>query len=404
MKTIEERVEKIKYEGECGAHAMKDHKLPWLPDDGSFDKIIADMHNAKTKDELSKAYHAYITNAIEHHYSDGYIIGGIIQNEEQNKKFNVNIDSVVKSFINIKYPTVMLEEPVKEEKVEEKPNTETAKETEVVVEPTASVNAKSIEKAKKKVNYMSSLLAKLENNNSKDPAADLSSIEKVRDEFQKLIESIDMKSCSKDEIGEINDTILIAETTAEKARKIVGSIAIAAENNVQQEAPVQQGEAAHTQSGFNINNFVKQPVGPKMPVANNTAQQQNNTPSVFPHQICGLTDAQIVEEVGKHFKVIQQLPAYALYDLCNNKYLAKKMKELDAKQRPNNPYLTQVNINEYIDVPELLQKYTLCFTMPCNNKKQMIVVLFNPTPVSDKNGLQYPIHIFKAAKTKNNNK
>ena len=79
------------------------------------------------------------------------------------------------------------------------------------------------------------------------------------------------------------------------------------------------------------------------------------------------------------------------------------MKELNAKQRSNNPYLTQVNINEYIDAPELLDKYSLCFTMPCNDKKQIIVVLFNPTPVLDNNGvLNYPLHIFK--ETKNNNK
>jgi hypothetical protein len=80
------------------------------------------------------------------------------------------------------------------------------------------------------------------------------------------------------------------------------------------------------------------------------------------------------------------------------------MKELDCKQRANNPYLTQVDINKYIDVPELIAQYSLCFTLPCNNKKQLIVVLFNPNPEVGKNGLlQYPIHIFKANKTAGGN-
>lgn len=402
MKTFEEQVKEIKYCGECGVHSMKDHKLPWLPDNGDFDKIINNMHNAKTKDELSKAYYEYITVAMKNCYSDGYIIAGIMQNEEQNKKFDVNIDSVVESFINIKYPTIQLtSEPVKNEKVvKENPKAEPTKKAEL----TKPDNSKSIEKAKKKVNYMKNILAKVENNNSENPAEDLNSITTVNGEFRKLIESIDMKSCTKDEIREINNTILDAETTAEKATKLIEAKA----NNENTASPelVQQGVAAHnTTTGFNIGNFIKQPVAPIMSVSNMPAQQQAAKPSVFPHQICGLNDTQIVEEVNKHFKLTQQLHAYPLYDLANNKYLARKMKEFDAKQRPNNPYLTQVNINEYIDVPELLEKYSLCFTMPCNDKKKLIVVLFNPIPVADNNGaLQYPIHIIKAAKAKNNNK
>ena len=112
MKTMEERIKEIKHCAECAIYGMNNHKITWAPDDGSFDNTINDMHNAKSKDKLSKAYHDYIINAINHGYSDGKIIAGIMQNEEKNKEFNVNIDSVIKSFIEIKYTTVKLSEPI----------------------------------------------------------------------------------------------------------------------------------------------------------------------------------------------------------------------------------------------------------------------------------------------------
>lgn len=280
------------------------------------------------------------------------------------------------------------------------------------------INDKLIKKVNGKVNYMKNLLDKLQRN-SDDVATDYSKIVSVAAEIKQIVVSVDPTTCTADEISELNGADANAAdivnkateilknkivATNKKAEPVIKSTEAAQQASVQNTAPVQQSEVAHTEGGFNINNFIKpnqQTVkGPTMP-ANNNSKQQKST--AFPHQICGLTDEQILAEVRKHFKVLQPLSAYELYDLLNNRLLARKMKEFDAKQRPNNPFLTQVNINEYIDVPELLQRYSLCFTMPCNDKSQIIVVLFNPVAVPDKNGvINYPLHILKAAKINDN--
>lgn len=102
MKSIEEQVKEIKYCAECDILLMKNHKRTYFKDDGSFDDVINAMHNALSRDALSKAYYDYINVCICQGYSDGEIIGGIMQNEEQNKKFNVDIETVIVSFVNIK--------------------------------------------------------------------------------------------------------------------------------------------------------------------------------------------------------------------------------------------------------------------------------------------------------------
>lgn len=177
--------------------------------------------------------------------------------------------------------------------------------------------------------------------------------------------------------------------------------------------PHQQAAAAHTMSAFNINNFVKksQPQQTQPQAATGvpapTVQQTQPKQQLYqlPHETCGLTDQQIVEEVGKHFSLFQQgIPSYALYDLLHNSLLPKKMKEFGSKQRPNNPYLTQVILDEYTDNPETLQKYNLAFTIPCKDKRYVIVIFYNAIPVADQRGcLMYPLNIFKAKLSKPSN-
>ena len=173
-----------------------------------------------------------------------------------------------------------------------------------------------------------------------------------------------------------------------------------AQQQEKQQKPVRQQQAANNVGGFDISNFIKQQ-SPSINV--NVGQNIMPKQSVFPHQIDGLTDEQMIAEVGNHYKFLSnaQVELYPMYDLIKNRYLKKKMTELDAKQRPNNPFLTQVNITEYIAEPDLLNKYQMCFTIPCNDKRQVIMVLFSPVAVPGNNGaLQYPLHIFKATKTK----
>lgn len=411
MKTMEERIKEIKHCGECAIYSMGNHQVVYLPYDGSFVDIINAMHDAQTKDKLSEAYYKYINLCINHGYSDGEIIGGIMQNTEQNERFNVNIDSVIKSLIEIKYTTVKLAEPV----IQQSNHADRKVEKEVnKTDETAGgvkINDKIIKKIKAKMNYAEGVLNTLNNNKSENVASDINKIKTVVNEIYGLVASIDPTSCNEEEIAELNDISAKSRSylkLVSEIKKANTDTKIADDNQASsnQTNVVQQASAAHTEGGFSIANFIKQqPIkGPNMPTNNQPSQLKQ---SVFPHQICGLTDEQIVEEVKKHFEFMnieQSIPAYALYDLINNKFLTRKMKEFNAKQRANNPRLTQVNINEYIDIPELLAKYSLCFTIPCNDKNQIIVVLFNPIAVPDtKTGiLQYPLHVIKAAKTNNN--
>ena len=95
MKTIEEQIKEIKHDAECVIYNMKDHKAVWIPDNGSLDASINAMHIAQTKEKLSEAYNMYINACIHNSYPYAEIIGGIMQNKEQNEKFNVDIEAVV---------------------------------------------------------------------------------------------------------------------------------------------------------------------------------------------------------------------------------------------------------------------------------------------------------------------
>ena len=423
MKTMDERIKEIKHCGECAIYGMEDHKVNYLPDDGSFNNIITSMHNAQSKDKLSEAYYKYINNCIAHGYSDGEIIGGIMQNECKNKEFGVNIDLVIKSLIEIRYTPVKLSEskPVVEKEAIDAPKD---KEPEAVAAAKLNPdsNTKAVNKIKKKVCYVSEVLNKLQSNKSENFTADINKVKSICKEIKEIISTIDSKSCTEEmgkDLNVANAAVLEMEKVLET---VISNSPQQAQNptqftqqqqpqvqsqQIQQSQPQQQQkpqqaqsqQAANNVGGFDISNFIKQQ-GPIINV--NTGQNITQKQSVFPHQIDGLTDDQIIEEIGKHYKLIpeNQYGVYPLYDLIKNKYLAKKMKELDAKQRPNNPFLTQVNMTEYIAEPDLLNKYQMCFTMPCNDKRQVIMVLFSPVAVPGNNGaLQYPLHIFKAAKT-----
>lgn len=391
MKTIEERIKEIKSSAECAVCTMTDHKLPWMIDNGSFNGVINEMQNAQNKDLLGKAYHTYINMCICNGYSDGEIIAGIMQNEEQNKKFNVNIESVIKSLIDIRDTSVKLTESAVEKPVQKKSDKEEKSNSVPVADGknASSNNDKTVKRIHDKLDYFVKLRDKIMSGHS--TPEDLDKIKKVASEAKELLLVLDRTVLSESELKDIENTVKSLDNMLESMEQLKAVV-----NNQKAQAAV-----AHTANGFNIANFIKEEKGP---VVSQPVQQEPAKPkTAFPHQICGLTDQQIFEEIGKHYKLCQpNLPAYPLYDLINNRLLAKKMKSLDAKQRANNPYLTQVDINEYIDVPELLEQYNLCFTIPCNNKKEVIVVLFNPTPAAGKDGVvQYPLHIFKATKTNN---
>lgn len=453
MKTIEEQVNEIKHYGECAVYGMENHKVVYLPDDGSFNDIINAMHNAQNKDTLAEVYYNYIINAISHGYSDGEIIGGIMQNEEQNEKFSINIESVIKSLINIKYTRIDLDSPTKStestntnehkksfsekaqaafndstgktnnehkksfpEKVRAafndntgKPKTNNEQNNGPIINAEASdipVNDTSdkdklFNKIHKKMNYIESVVNALTTNKSQSVAHDINLVKTTVKQINDLVLSVDPKKYEPKDIATLNNLSAKANSYLDIVAKIEMGNTNTVVSKDKQQGEVEQQAVAHTEGGFNITNFIKpnqQPIaGPNMPNPNRMQQQKT---SVLPHEICGLTDEQMIEEVKKHFKIIQPVNTYPLYDLLKNKILAHKMKELNAKQRSNNPYLTQVNINEYIDIPELLAHYNLCFTIPCNEKDKVIVVLYNSNLVRDNTGaLNYPLNIFKATLT-----
>ena len=47
-----------------------------------------------------------------------------------------------------------------------------------------------------------------------------------------------------------------------------------------------------------------------------------------------------------------------------------------------------------------MQKYSLCFTIPCNERDKIIVVLLDPVAKNINGELQYPLNILKMPKAK----
>lgn len=404
--TIQKQIEDIKNRAACAIHGMKNHKEIHLPDNDGFNEVIIMMHNASSKEQLAEAYYMYINLCIGCGYGDGSIIAGIMQNKNVNEKFGVNIDSVVKSLINIRSNSVNLgtvimdENPVKKESAKEKDPLDGLSEKDIIR------YASYYDPNEKAANEFGSTEMDI-------LKGDLLGMRAKRRKaaYEWVKKNIDINKVLKKNIQEVNNIKNDSKQEKIKSELVHDETQMNAKTvESNQTKTVQQTVAAHSETGgFNINNFIKSEQRPK-PVVNTVASkmpiQQQPVNSVFLHQICGLEPTQILEEILKHFKFLPETTVInAFYDLYNNKYLAKKMKEFNSKQRPNNPYLTQVNINEYIDEPSLLARYSYAFTMPSNDKGYVIVVLFNPIPETLNNGtVQYPLHIFKAKLKKDDNK
>ena len=348
--TIEKRISEIKEHASYMKHEMRlNNFIPsHLNTLGAkmhpvYVPIVEKMQNAKSKEELSKAYASYIEVSMNvPGFDDNYISAGIMANELKNKEFNVDINAIIHSYLAKFKNADSVNLSVKDSKVPDNKKSEPVKSDKV-----------------------------------------------VNNEVKKSQQSAE---------------------DSNKSKKI---------ENVEQvsNATVQQAAPAHSETGFNINNFIKheQPtiqmpiINPNSanvrPVINNPAipndaaiaEQQKKSDMLLPHQTCGLSDEEIIAENSKHYKnLVGGISAYALYDLLHNKYLTKKMKELNAKDRPNNPQLKQVPVTECTDEPNLIERYPLAFTMQCNDKGQVIVVLFNPNVELDaKDKPAYPIYICK---------
>ena len=257
---------------------------------------------------------------------------------------------------------------------------------------------------KDKITYLKNLATTF--NKSADPLGDAKKAKDMCDEIVKLIVSINPAGCTEEEISELNDATASVNDMKEcfKAIEIVYKhIPVKEATIVERATPVQQTVAAHNPEQFNISNFIK-PAQQTVAVPNTPVN--NVTLPALPHQDKELTTEEITREVEKHFRLIPReqrnytVDGCALYDLLKNKVLGERMKELNSKQRSNNPFLTHVDINKYINDPELLQKYSLCFTIPCNERDKIIVVLLDPVAKNINGELQYPLNILKMPKAK----
>lgn len=458
---MEDKIKKIKKEADCVIYAMKNHKLVEDINNTSFDDAIYKMHNAASKKDLADAYAEYFKIAICNHYHDACIIAGIMQNEEANKKYSIDIYKVITELIKfrntIEKPIDITDEKDKPAKDIEPKNTgkdllfgmseESINKLAAEYDPSAEVNAMGstsadiaigdllgARQAKRKAAYEwvhknddpgenngSQLSDKLRNKirnkhgfiknianriiagECDNPLEEINKAYKEGESLIKILKSIKTYNLSEEDLTELNDIMATLTNITENLDKIKASIDNKPKNKIAEancETPVQQTLAAHAMEGFNISNFIKDKPDNKMQPVSTVNNHQHKT--VFPHETCGLTDEQITNEVKSHFELTEYLPAYALYDLVKNKLLSKKMNELGSKQKPNNLLLTQVDIKDYIDIPDLLNKFNVCFTTPCKDKSYIIVVLFNTTPVPDTCGcINYPIHIFKAKLSNN---
>ena len=97
-----------------------------------------------------------------------------------------------------------------------------------------------------------------------------------------------------------------------------------------------------------------------------------------------------VEEMNKNFHLIKGThPGFtmtqvnSLLCLAKNGFIKKKMKEYDAKDRPNNPQFYEIPLDPYV-TDENKGKYDICFKLNTKDKKHPIIILYNTIPAFEK--------------------
>jgi len=379
------------------------------PVDEKRQRVIDQINAADSIAKLTDAYE-HLVDLVGKEFENHKLLGSMLINREQNDKFGMDADKLIRRFFDDKLDAKLKSAAVESE-ADQKISTK-IDEIKAKVEDLVKIDLKKL--ILNSENYLNSIASE-----AKKLASEIESLDPCKmtqDEIDEVNALTDLLCTTAGCVKGINDEAKDADkadnkTSAKTSTKQLPKPPASVNDSKSKKTEVPQQQAAYSiANGFNIGNFIRQntpnaQVVPGMStvqqVINNSSQPVQQHVHKLPHETCGLTDQQMIEEVDKHFKLIQGLPTYPLFDLLNNPLLKKKMKELDCKQRANNPFLTQVNINEYIDVPELLAKYNLAFTMPCNDKKFVIMVLYGNIPVVDPNCgcVSYPLHIFKAKLT-----
>ena len=97
-----------------------------------------------------------------------------------------------------------------------------------------------------------------------------------------------------------------------------------------------------------------------------------------------------VEEMNKNFHLIKGThPGFTLEQvnsllmLAKNGFIKNKMKECDAKDRPNNPQFYEIPLAPY-ETDENKGKFDICFKLNTKDKKHPIIILYNTRPTFEK--------------------
>lgn len=395
-----------------------------------FDGVISAMKAANSREQLLEMYSRYIKmcKVYKFYISDAIILAALLSNENKNAEFGITEDALIDAYYDMTSNDVIMNMATIVNDVHKEPEQKKAKrvdgqdtrhdETKEKDKPNqGGPSIKGKHDNSKEFSMIDIKIKAVKDLESMIKGADgniLSNVFAACKDANTAISMINPSKLSKDEIVHLNDLTAYVNSVDAKAKARVEEI---------KKNGLKQGAAAHTMGGFNINNFEKKPAVPlagpatrPVPPSVKQAQAVANEPVVngastnnsnphqhhkLPHEECGLTDEQIVEEVNKHFKILPgyTVTAYPLYDLLNNPLLRQRMKQYGSKQRPNNPFLTQIDLST-IALPEedkeAFAKYTMGFTIPCKDKNSVIVVYYNPIPIIDKCGCAtYPINIIK---------
>lgn len=167
-----------------------------------------------------------------------------------------------------------------------------------------------------------------------------------------------------------------------------------------------QGSAAN-KFGFDISKFIKPedarqatvvPSPVVKPIDAQPQQPANTTAPAEPVKAAESVDPKKEEEelkkkvevMNKNFHLIKGThPGFtmtqvnSLLMLAKSGFIKNKMKEHDAKDRPNNPQFYEIPLDPYV-TDENKGKYDICFKLNTKDKKHPIIILYNTIPTFEK--------------------
>lgn len=340
----------------------------------SFDKdhheeivgIVKQLNNAKSKEDLEKAYGEYFIIGIKAGAPIHEILMAIHSRTQINDKFHFDTKKWIEESMKASTEHPEDDEPEAEEAAPAEP---------AKAEPKKDESKKDSKPAPTKP--------------AVEPKKDSKPAEPKKDESKK-----DSKPTQN----------------AEPAKPAAKSTEPKKTSMFQATEPV-EGSAAN-KLGFDISKFIKpetarqatvvpapvaKPAEPQQPVVNQQATPVATAPAepAKPAEPVDPKKAEEelkkkVEEMNKNFHLIKGThPGFTLEQvnsllmLAKNGFIKNKMKECDAKDRPNNPQFYEIPLAPY-ETDENKGKFDICFKLNTKDKKHPIIILYNTRPTFEK--------------------